>query len=126
MLARKLFSTSIIKKIPECTNCRLVDKSTNLCKLNNSHWLSNRIDQNICGLDGIKFWEIDKTKLLQAERVGNNSTICFVIGITSIIPAIQINTYFLISSAIFCSLGDYYDKLYQKLIKEYNQDNLIK
>jgi hypothetical protein len=51
-----------------CSECKLYKPTTKLCRLNNLNAFENRLDDNICGRDGKKFWALDKTNLIIAEQ----------------------------------------------------------
>jgi hypothetical protein len=77
-MLKRVFSSStttinLYKK--NCIDCRLYNKKTKICKINKLNAIDNRINENICGIDGKKFWALDKTyliKSIQAENFSGN------------------------------------------------------
>ncbi len=59
-MLKRLFS-SMLKN---CSECRLYDRTTKLCKINGVNAIKNRLDDNICGLDSKQFWPLDTTNLI--------------------------------------------------------------
>ena len=72
-MLRRLFSSNPGNKL-NCTDCRLYNGNTKLCKINKLNATENRIDDNICGIEGKKFWSLDKTNLINSKTVLNYST----------------------------------------------------
>ena len=64
-IIRRFISSAPIKL--NCFDCRLYNKNTKLCKINKLNASENRIDPNICGIDGKHFWALYKTDLIKSE-----------------------------------------------------------
>jgi hypothetical protein len=121
------FSTVSIKYIVECKECRFLNKETNICKLNNVIWLNNRANEDICGLNGKKYWPIDKTYLEKSIKSKNNSQILFGMAFTSLMTACFLinDIKFMGMSIIFGYFGNnQYDKSYEYR-EQYEKDNQI-
>jgi hypothetical protein len=63
---KRMFSSAPIKTF-NCSNCRLYEPSTKLCKINKSPAMDNRIDCNICGILAKRHWPLDKTNLIASH-----------------------------------------------------------
>jgi hypothetical protein len=61
-----MFSSAPIKTF-NCSNCRLYDPVTKLCKINKSLAMDNRMDYNICGTLAKRHWPLDKTNLIASH-----------------------------------------------------------
>ena len=59
-MLKRLFSSIPLIRL-NCIDCKLYNRKTNLCKINNLNAINNRIDDNICGTDGKKYLPLDKT-----------------------------------------------------------------
>ena len=66
-MIRRLLSTMPINKL-QCSDCKLYNPTTKVCKMNNSFAFENRLDDNICGVNGKKFLPLDKMNLIIAEQ----------------------------------------------------------
>jgi hypothetical protein len=64
-MIRRFISFTPIKL--NCSDCRLYNRNTKLCKINKLNATENRIDPNICGIDGKHFWALYKTDLIKSE-----------------------------------------------------------
>ena len=53
MILKRLF-TSISLNIFNCSNCRLYNRKTKICKINKLNALENRFNEKICGSDAKK------------------------------------------------------------------------
>ena len=85
MLRRLLSSIPINKVILlNCIDCRLYNRTTKLCKINKLIAFENRLDDTICGIDGKKFWSLDKTNLIKSEKYNRISDYTGIISITSL------------------------------------------
>ena len=82
-MLRRLFSSTIHKV--NCSDCRLFFSKNKLCKINNLNATENRIDDNICGIDGKKYWTLDKTYLIKSNTLFKYSR-CFGIFTLSTLP----------------------------------------
>jgi hypothetical protein len=65
-MLRRMFSSAPIKTF-NCSNCRLYNPTTKLCKINKSLAINNRIDYNICGTLAKRHWPLDKTNLIASH-----------------------------------------------------------
>ena len=65
-MLKRMFSSAPIKTF-NCSNCRLYNPTTKLCKINKSPAMDNRIDYNICGILAKKYWPLDKTNLIASQ-----------------------------------------------------------
>ena len=71
---RRLFSTNLANNVyKNCVDCRLYNNKTKLCKINKINATDNRMNDNICGIDGKKFWALDKTYLIKSIEAKNAS-----------------------------------------------------
>ena len=100
---KRLFST-----IPKyCSNCNLFDKNKQLCKINMLPAISNRKDENICGVDGKMFTE---NKHLQKYKT--NIKYCFrydLLGFIIVSPTVLFGvTPLSWLGIVFMFIGDYY------------------
>lgn len=92
-MLRRLFSSTPLIRF-NCSNCRLYDKTTKLCKINQLNAIDNRMDNNICGIDGKKYNPLDTTNLIKSERYEKYSYIVRVFAIASLPPMICYDAYF--------------------------------
>ena len=65
MLKRLFSSTSSIRL--NCLDCRLYNRQTKVCRINNLNAVDNRMDDNICGAEGKKYFPLDKTNLIKSQ-----------------------------------------------------------
>ena len=116
-MLRRLFSSTINKV--NCSDCRLFNSKKKSCKINNLNATENRIDDNICGLEGKKYWELDKTYLIKSNTYYKYST-CFGIFTLSSLPflifydfgVIYFTIYSLIVGELFSDISEDYKKRY--------------
>ena len=91
-MLKRLFSSTPINKL-NCIDCRLYNKKTKLCRINNLNAINNRIDDNICGIDGKKYYPLDKTNLIESEKCDKYSNISGLLTIASL-PILYNDIYF--------------------------------
>ena len=125
---RRLMSTKI-----SCSNCRLYEKKTQLCKINKKRALSNRLDDDFCGYYGKKFWELDKTKLILSNDCKMVSNILLFISAGSLIPAyievcegdygIPIFLFAILSNACSYKFLEFSTEHYQQYLDDNNLDD---
>lgn len=125
MMLRRVFSTVASKK--NCSDCRLYIRATKTCKLNNLNAFDNRLNDNICGIEGKKFWALDDTQLIISQKY---EKIVGYFGVSGILSAfvwafIDTNAWFLFSTCASFYFGLLFIDLSEDAKKKYlnNDDN---
>ncbi len=119
-----MFSSAPIKTF-NCSNCRLYDPSTKLCKINKSLAINNRIDYNICGTLAKRYWPLDKTNLIASHLYSNISDITEFFALTSIPFAIVYDFRMLGFTALTAVISSSCSHVSKKYHKIYLDDNDI-
>ena len=120
--------SSVPKFVPNCSDCRLYNQTTKLCKINKLNAFENRLDDGGCGRNGNNFWSLDKTHLIQSEEYDKYQGLFGLLAILSVPSAIIFHNYNFIFSSIIalyaaeiCS--DLSDKYKQKFLDVNNIDD---
>lgn len=92
MLKRLFSSTPLIRL--NCIDCKLYNRKTNLCKINNLNAINNRMDDNICGTEGKKFLSLDKTNLIKSMESTKYSNISGTLFVASLPIVVYCDVYF--------------------------------
>ena len=79
-MLKRLFSSRPLN----CLDCRLYNRQTKLCRINNLSAINNRIDDNICGVEGKKYFPLDKTNLIKSQRCDKYQVISGLLTIGSL------------------------------------------
>ena len=79
-MLKRLFSSRSLN----CLDCRLYNRQTKLCRINNLSAINNRIDDNICGVEGNKYFPLDKTNLIKSQRCDKYQVISGLLTIGSL------------------------------------------
>jgi hypothetical protein len=81
MMLRRMLSSVAINK--NCSHCRLYNRATKTCKLNNLDAFTNRLNDSICGTDGKKFWALDDKHLIKSKKYEQCAGFTGFLAITS-------------------------------------------
>lgn len=120
-MLRRLFSSISVKKL-NCSDCRLYNQTTKICKINKLSAFENRLDENICGFSGKKFWPLDKTYLIKSKRYNRYSAYFRLLAMVSIPTAILIDYRFLLSSPILYYLTNIFSDMSKKCERNFFDD----
>ena len=124
-MLRRLFSTSPSNKL-NCVDCRLYNRTTKLCAFNKLNAFENRLNETICGLDGKKFWSLDKTHLIESERYSRVAALFGIYGIISAPCSIVIDIRLLVTSFASFYFADIFADMSGESKQKYLDDNQIK
>jgi hypothetical protein len=123
MLIRS-FSNNIAKLL--CTNCRLYDKKTGLCKLNELYAFENRSNERVCGPDGKKYLAINNQNLIKSEEYFKYCTMFYGYTIASSPFAFVYDFRIFWSTYISWVFGWSFELLSREHEKKYLEDNDIR
>ena len=101
---------------------RLFSSNNVMNKLNAT---DNRIDDNICGIDGKKFWSLDKTNLIKSEYISKYITTIDLFIITSLPFAILYDYRIVYLSLTSFIISDILSNISRKYEKKYIDNNDI-
>lgn len=121
---KRMFSSAPIKTF-NCSNCRLYDPVTKLCKINKSPAIDNRIDYNICGILAKRYWPLDKTHLIASHTYYDISNIVGLFALTSFPCAIVYDFRMLGFTALTAIISSSCLHVSKKYHKIYLDDNDI-
>lgn len=119
---KRMFSSAPIKTF-NCTNCRLYNPVTKLCKINKSLAMDNRMDYNICGILAKRYWPLDKTNLIASQLYSNISYISEFFALVSFPCAIVYDFRmlgFTAVSAVISSSSLHVSRKYHKIYLDEN------
>lgn len=123
-MIRRFFSSiknDITKNLNKnCFDCRLYNRTTKLCKLNNLYASENRIHNDVCGIDGRKYFALDKTNLINSNKYLKYSTRLLTFTISSF-PFIIVYDF---RVAILTTLSLLYGNMLEMLSKDYKKQYL--
>lgn len=123
-MSRRLYSSVPINKL-HCSDCKLYNPTTQICKMNNVNAFQNRLDDKNCGLNGKNFWALDKTNLIQSERYYKYSGYFGLFAITSVPCGILIDYKFFLWSFISFYFADILSDMSEKSKHNFFHDNNI-
>lgn len=123
-MIKRLFSSNVSNKI-NCTDCRLYNRRTKLCKMNDLKAFGNRLDENKCGIKGKSYWALDKTNLIKAEKYNEYACMFELITITSGVGIILIDYKCLLSLFTSLYFASFYSEKSEKSEKAYKEENDI-
>lgn len=119
-IQRRLFSSNKLN----CSDCRLYDKNTKLCKFNNLNAFENRLDDIKCGPNAINFMYLDKSKLVKSDIYISHSTIYSFFTVGTLLCALFAESgKCALFSIISYIISDSYEKEGLKCRNEYLTDN---
>ena len=122
-MLKRFFSSSPLIRL-NCSDCRLYNRQTKLCKINKLNAIDNRIDDNICGIEGKKYYPLDKTNLLKSEKCDKNSVISGLLIIASL-PIVYNDVYFIGFTLSLCLVERIFSDTSRDFKKKYLEDNDI-
>ena len=126
---KRSFSTTpaILTRVAKlnCSDCRLYDGKTGICKLNGLSAIKNRVNESVCGLDGKKYWALDKTNLIESRDFLKYSLRFYGCTIVSIPSAIVYDFRIMAFSYSSWVLGWWFEILSKEYEKKYLEDNDI-
>lgn len=128
-MIRRFFSSikNEVKK-SDCSNCRLYNRTNKLCKLNNLLASENRTINGACGIDGTKYFPLDKKNLYVSNMYLACSISYTMFGIGYLFPYMIFHD-FSIMMAIFSGstivIGNMYSLIAMDYKKKYLEDNNI-
>lgn len=125
MMLRRVFSTVASKK--NCSDCRLYNRATKTCKLNNLNAFDNRLNDNICGIDGKKFWALDDTYLIKSQHYDKIADYSGLFGLLSTLSWIYTDSITLCLSSFACVYISFiFTEISEDAKKKYldNDDNI--
>jgi len=102
----------------------LYNKKTKLCKINKLKAIDNRMDDNICGIDGKKYNPLDKTNLIKSERSEKYSDISGLLTIASL-PILYYDIYFVWFPLSSFMVGKIFLNISRDFKEKYLEDNDI-
>ncbi len=123
-MLKRLFSTISINKI-NCSDCRLYNKTTKICKLNSLNASDNRFNNDVCGIKGDKFWPLDKTNLIISETYFKQSAGVMVFTLSSLPFGLLYDGKFAVLSYISLLIGSSLSVLARDHENKYFDDNDI-
>lgn len=109
-----------------CTNCRLYDAKTGLCKINGFHAFENRSNESVCGTNGKKYLALDKRNLIKSEDYSKYSVGFNAFAIASVPFALVFDFRVFWSSYISWVLGWSFELLSLERKKTYLEENNIR
>ena len=125
MLRRSFSNLNSITKLL-CTDCRLYDRKTGLCKLNELHAFKNRSNEDICGENGKKYRVLDKRNLIKSEEYFKYSAIFYGYTIASSPFAFVYDFRIFWSTYVSWVVGWSFELLSREREKKYLEDNDIR
>ena len=123
MLKRLFSSTPLIRL--NCIDCKLYNRKTNLCKINNLNAINNRMDDNICGTKGKKFLSLDKTNLIKSMESTKYSNISGTLFVASLPIVVYCDVNFLWFSCYSFMVTSIFVDLSKDCKDKYIKDNNI-
>lgn len=118
-------SFSSIAKL-KCSDCRLYDKKTDLCKLNSLHAFENRGDEGVCGVNGKKYLAIDKTNLTESDEYFKYSVMSHAFAVGSLPFAVVYDFRILAFTYSSWVLGWSFELLSNGCKQKYLEDNDVR
>lgn len=123
-MLKRLFS-SLSQNVLKCSDCRLYDAKTKLCKINKLNAIDNRMDDLICGGDGKKFWPLDKTNLIKSNQAELYGAYFGLFTLISIPTVIFVDYRLSMSSCISYYVADTFLCMSISYKKQFMDDNNI-
>lgn len=126
MMLKRLFTSKSLNKL-NCTNCRLYNRKTKICKINNLNALENRLNEEICGIDAKKYWLLDETNLIKSRQYARFSELYSILTLMSIPSIFYFDMHYMSIFTLFISAHSVemcYD-LSVDYKKKYFEDNVI-
>lgn len=124
-MLRRFLSTSTINPTNKinCVDCRLYNRKTKLCAFNKLNAFDNRLDQTICGIEGKKFWSLDKTHLIKSESYQTYSVYSDGFSICLIPLALVTDYRLLVASVILMNISYNFELLSNKSKQKFLDEN---
>ena len=122
-MLRRLFSSTPLIRL-NCIDCRLYDRQTKLCRINRLNAIDNRMDDNICGIEGKKYYPLDKTNLIKSKQADKYSVITGLLIIASL-PIVYNDIYFIGFTLSLCLGEKILSDVSKDFKKKYLEDNEI-
>ena len=119
-MLKRLFSSRPLN----CLDCRLYNRQTKLCRINNLSAINNRIDDNICGVEGKKYFPLDKTNLIKSQRCDKYQVISGLLTIGSL-PILYNHVYCIGFTLSLFLVERMLSDTSRDFKKKYLQDNYI-
>jgi hypothetical protein len=119
---KRMFSSAPIKTF-NCSNCRLYNPTTKLCKINKSPATDNRIDYNICGILAKRYWPLDKTNLIASHLYSDIGDTIGFFALTSFPCAIIWDLRIMGFTVLSALISNSYVDVSRKYKKLYLDDN---
>lgn len=124
MKFKRFFSSISLNKF-YYSNCRLYNRKTKICKINNLNALENRLNEEICGLDAKKLWLLDKTNLIKSNKFREYCMNFTILSISPIPFAFYFDIYCIFTSIISIYFADICIDISDDYKKKYFKDNDI-
>lgn len=122
MIYKRFFTSTSLNKF-NCSNCKLYNRKTKICKINNLNAFENRLNEEICGLNAKNKLLLDETNLIKSEEFKKNSAFYTLLSIATIPSVLYIDFKCILLSIITLYSAKISNKISDDYKKKYFEDN---